>query len=221
MPNPSHVTRFAPSPTGALHLGNARTALFNDLAARATGGRMILRIEDTDAGRSDETMLVRLLADLRWLGLEWAEGPDVGGPSQPYRQSERRAHYAGAVASLCAQGLAYPCFCSPEELPAWPWTSLNWLQRSKDRPACFSAATALQHAGGLPDTPSGYQSYFAYLAWLAQDEATQRDLKFEQMSKGWLIGSDAFKKALIEDQQELKDQQSMAHLGLAQGQSLI
>jgi glutamyl-tRNA synthetase len=116
MPNPSHVTRFAPSPTGALHLGNARTALFNDLAARATGGRMILRIEDTDAGRSDETMLVRLLADLRWLGLEWAEGPDVGGPSQPYRQSERRAHYAGAVASLCAQGLAYPCFCSPEEL---------------------------------------------------------------------------------------------------------
>ena len=79
----------------------------------------------------------------------------------------------------------------------------------------------MQHAGGLPDTPSGYQSYFAYLAWLAQDEATQRELKFEQMSKGWLIGSDAFKKALIEDQQELKDQQIMAHHGLAQGQSLI
>ncbi len=111
-----HVTRFAPSPTGALHLGNARTALFNDLAARASGGRMVLRIEDTDAERSDETLLRRLLEDLRWLGLEWAEGPDVGGPRGPYRQSERGAHYAAAIATLEAQGRVYPCFCSPEEL---------------------------------------------------------------------------------------------------------
>ena len=116
MPAAPHVTRFAPSPTGALHLGNARTALFNDLAARASGGRMVLRIEDTDAGRSDEAMLVQLLADLRWLGLEWSEGPDVGGAHGPYRQSERGEHYSRAVASLEAQGRVYPCFCSPEEL---------------------------------------------------------------------------------------------------------
>jgi len=111
-----YVTRFAPSPTGALHLGNARTALFNDLAARASGGRMVLRIEDTDAGRSDETLLVSLLEDLRWLGLEWSEGPDVGGGRGPYRQSERGGHYARAIEALEAQGRVYPCFCSPEEL---------------------------------------------------------------------------------------------------------
>ena len=111
-----YVTRFAPSPTGALHLGNARTALFNDLAARASGGRLVLRIEDTDAERSDEGLLQSLLEDLRWLGLEWAEGPDVGGPHAPYRQSERAPHYALAVAALEAQGRVYPCFCSPEEL---------------------------------------------------------------------------------------------------------
>jgi glutamyl-tRNA synthetase len=111
-----YVTRFAPSPTGALHLGNARTALFNDLAARASGGRMVLRIEDTDAERSDEALLERLLEDLRWLGLDWAEGPDVGGAHGPYRQSERGRHYAAAIATLEAAGRVYPCFCTPEEL---------------------------------------------------------------------------------------------------------
>ena len=111
-----YVTRFAPSPTGALHLGNARTALFNDLAARASGGRMVLRIEDTDAERSDEALLAHLLEDLRWLGLQWAEGPDVGGAHGPYRQSERGASYAAAIATLDAAGRVYPCFCTPEEL---------------------------------------------------------------------------------------------------------
>ena len=111
-----YVTRFAPSPTGALHLGNARTALFNDLAARASGGHMILRIEDTDAERSDEALLAGLLADLRWLGLGWAEGPDVGGTHGPYRQSERGDVYAEALDDLRSQGRVYPCFCSPEEL---------------------------------------------------------------------------------------------------------
>ena len=115
LPGP-HVTRFAPSPTGALHLGNARTALLNDLAARSSGGRMLLRIEDTDAGRSDSRLLDGLIEDLHWFGLEWAEGPDVGGPNGPYRQSERKGRYAAAVARLEAAGHAYPCFCSPEEL---------------------------------------------------------------------------------------------------------
>jgi glutamyl-tRNA synthetase len=116
MPAAPYVTRFAPSPTGALHLGNARTALFNDLAARASGGRMVLRIEDTDAERSEDALLARLLEDLRWLGLEWVEGPDVGGAHGPYRQSERSEHYARAIESLEALGRVYPCFCSPEEL---------------------------------------------------------------------------------------------------------
>jgi glutamyl-tRNA synthetase len=110
------VTRFAPSPTGALHLGNARTALLNDLLARASGGRMVLRIEDTDAGRSDAGLLDRLLGDLRWLGLEWAEGPDVGGPLGPYLQSQRAGHYDRAVGQLEDEGLVYPCFCSPKTL---------------------------------------------------------------------------------------------------------
>ena len=79
MSSPRHDTRFAPSPTGSLHLGNARTALFNFLAARASGGRFILRIEDTDAERSADPLLDRQLADLRWLGLNWDEGPDRGG----------------------------------------------------------------------------------------------------------------------------------------------
>ena len=116
MPAVRYITRFAPSPTGALHLGNARTAFFNDLAARAGGGRLVLRIEDTDAARSDEALLERLLEDLSWLGLEWSEGPDLGGAHGPYRQSQRGEHYARAVATLEAQGRVYPCFCSPEEL---------------------------------------------------------------------------------------------------------
>jgi glutamyl-tRNA synthetase len=112
----TRITRFAPSPTGYLHLGNARTAFFNHLAARAGGGRMVLRIEDTDAERSDDGLSLRLLEDLRWLGIEWGEGPDVGGPHAPYRQSERGGVYAAAVEALRARALVYPCFCTPEEL---------------------------------------------------------------------------------------------------------
>jgi glutamyl-tRNA synthetase len=110
------VTRFAPSPTGHLHLGNARTAFFNYLAARSGAGRFVLRVEDTDADRSDATLIERLLDDLRWLGLTWDEGPDRGGPHGPYLQSERAEIYAQALAALRAAGRAYPCFCRPEEL---------------------------------------------------------------------------------------------------------
>jgi glutamyl-tRNA synthetase len=116
MPATGHITRFAPSPSGALHLGNARTALFSWLAARATGGRFVLRVEDTDAERSLEASLEQQLQELRWLGLEWDEGPDVGGPHGPYRQSQRAAVYEAALQRLAAQGQTYPCFCSPEEL---------------------------------------------------------------------------------------------------------
>ena len=116
MPAAALTTRFAPSPTGALHLGNARTALFSWLAARASGGRFVLRVEDTDAGRSQDELLEKQLDELRWLGLTWDEGPGVGGPHGPYRQSERGSVYAAALAKLEAGGQTYPCFCSPEEL---------------------------------------------------------------------------------------------------------
>ncbi len=112
----SIVTRFAPSPTGQLHLGNARTALFNFLAARKYGGRFILRVEDTDIARSEERHTQALLQDLRWLGLSWEEGPDVGGASAPYKQSERNDIYNEWLTKLDAQGLTYPCYCSQAEL---------------------------------------------------------------------------------------------------------
>jgi nondiscriminating glutamyl-tRNA synthetase len=108
--------RFAPSPTGQLHVGNARTALFNWLLAKGHGGTLVLRIEDTDAGRSTMESEQAILEDLRWLGLGWDEGPDVGGPHAPYRQSERLESYQLAARDLMDRGLAYRCFCTPEEL---------------------------------------------------------------------------------------------------------
>jgi glutamyl-tRNA synthetase len=110
------VTRFAPSPTGELHLGNVRTALFNWLLARRDGGRFVLRIEDTDAERSRAEHTAHQLEDLRWLGLDWDEGPGVGGPAAPYEQSRRAAIYDQAFGRLAARGLVYPCYCSALEL---------------------------------------------------------------------------------------------------------
>lgn len=110
------VTRFAPSPTGSLHLGNARTAFFSFLWARKGGGRFILRIEDTDAERSQQRFYEGLLADLRWLGLDWDEGPDVGGPSAPYSQAERGDFYRGLYDELLRTARAYPCYCTADEL---------------------------------------------------------------------------------------------------------
>jgi glutamyl-tRNA synthetase len=112
------VTRFAPSPTGELHLGNARTALFNLLLARHAGGRFLLRIEDTDAERSLEAHTRALLEDLRWLGIEWDAGPDREDGAGPYRQSQRGALYAGYFARLVERGAVYPCYCTPLELEA-------------------------------------------------------------------------------------------------------
>jgi glutamyl-tRNA synthetase len=110
------ITRFAPSPTGSLHLGNARTAFFSHLWARKSGGRFILRIEDTDVERSQLRFRDELMAEMRWLGLDWDEGPDIGGPSAPYSQAERGEFYATLYAQLEATGLAYPCYCTAEEL---------------------------------------------------------------------------------------------------------
>ena len=108
--------RFAPSPTGYLHVGGARTALFNWLYARRHGGTFILRIEDTDVERSSADMVAGILDGLRWLGIDWDEGPVVGGPHGPYFQSERLDRYRAAAARLVAGGHAYYCYCSPGRL---------------------------------------------------------------------------------------------------------
>jgi len=108
--------RFAPSPTGWLHIGGARTALYNFLFARKHGGKFILRIEDTDRSRSTEEAIKAIIDDMKWLGLFWDEGPEVGGPYGPYRQIERTELYQQAVQKLVSSGAAYYCFCTPEEL---------------------------------------------------------------------------------------------------------
>ena len=108
--------RFAPSPTGMLHVGNARTALFNWLLARAGGGQLILRLEDTDLQRSTSRSAGGIIDDLRWLGLDWDEGPEQGGDFGPYRQSERLDLYRAEARRLLDAGQAYHCFCSPDDL---------------------------------------------------------------------------------------------------------
>jgi len=108
--------RMAPSPTGRTHLGSGRTALYNYLLASQTGGQFIIRIEDTDRKRYDPAAEEELIDTLRWLGLEWEEGPDVGGPYAPYRQSERKEIYQEFARQLIEMGQAYYCFCSPERL---------------------------------------------------------------------------------------------------------
>ena len=108
--------RFAPSPTGHLHVGNARTALFNWLMAHGAGGTFILRIEDTDQGRSTKEAEAAIFEGLRWLGLDWDEGPDVGGPHAPYFQMERLDLYEAHAERLVAEGKAYACTCTREEL---------------------------------------------------------------------------------------------------------
>src|SRR5579862_6828683 len=110
--------RFAPSPTGHLHVGNARTALFNWLLARGSGGTFILRVEDTDAERSTRESEEAILRDLRWLGLDWDEGVGVGGSHGPYRQSERLHLYQSYATELLSADAAYYCFCSAERLGA-------------------------------------------------------------------------------------------------------
>jgi glutamyl-tRNA synthetase len=110
--------RFAPSPTGYLHVGGARTALFNWLFARRNGGVFVLRIEDTDLERSSDEMVEGILDGLRWLGLDWDEGPKIGGPHAPYFQSQRLDRHRAMAERLVAAGAAYYCYCTPEELKA-------------------------------------------------------------------------------------------------------
>ncbi|MFB3922642.1 MAG: glutamate--tRNA ligase [Terriglobia bacterium] len=135
MTTPPRV-RFAPSPTGQIHVGNARTALFNWLFARHHGGVFVLRIEDTDVERSREEYERQLLEDLRWFGLDWDEGPDVGGPFGPYRQSERLETYRRHAMHLIDAGHAYFCFCSAEQLEAERQAALKSGQQPRYSGRC-------------------------------------------------------------------------------------
>ncbi len=159
--------RFAPSPTGHLHVGGARTALFNWLFARHEGGRFILRVEDTDVERSSADLESGILDDLRWLGLAWDEGPDRGGAFGPYRQSERVAIYRDGAERLVAQGKAYPCFCTDEELerkkedrrranlpPQYDGTCRR-LERSRTRAQARRGKGRERALSSFPPTPSG------------------------------------------------------------------
>src|SRR5664280_823265 len=113
---PKPRVRFAPSPTGELHVGNARTALFNWMFARHHGGDFVLRIEDTDESRSALAYQVNLIDDLKWLGMDWDEGPQKEGVYGPYKQSERLNIYEDHLKRLITAGLVYPCYCTEEEL---------------------------------------------------------------------------------------------------------
>lgn len=108
--------RFAPSPTGTLHLGGARTAIYNWAFARRNGGSFVLRIDDTDPERSTDENVAQILTSLRWLGIDWDEGPEVGGDHGPYFQMQRAGNYHAALDEMKSSGAAYPCFCSAEEL---------------------------------------------------------------------------------------------------------
>jgi nondiscriminating glutamyl-tRNA synthetase len=129
--------RFAPSPTGHLHVGNVRTALFNWLLARGHQGAFILRIEDTDVERSTVESDATIVDDLRWLGLDWDEGPEVGGPVGPYRSSERLDIYQSRARALLEEGRAYYCFCTPDQLDAERKTAL-----ANNLPAKYSGRCA-------------------------------------------------------------------------------
>jgi glutamyl-tRNA synthetase len=162
MPEPSTIAasyrgRLAPSPTGTLHLGVARTALCSWLRARKHNGVLAMRIEDIDGPRVVPGSAEAIMADLRWLGLDWDEGPDCGGAHAPYLQSERTALYTTAIEKLTQRGYVYPCTCSRKDIagvasaphgelgPIYPGTCRNGATRS-DRPA----AMRFKHQGAAP-----------------------------------------------------------------------
>lgn len=162
--------RFAPSPTGHLHIGSARTALFNWLYARQLNGAYVLRIEDTDRQRSTVDFERTIIEDLAWLGLAWDEGPDIGGPHGPYRQTERLTigRYGEVTQELMAAGHAYECFCSPEELEAERALALaaGWMPKYSGRCRRLSGEEKAKRVGAGPPpvvrflVPDGRQIVF-------------------------------------------------------------
>jgi glutamyl-tRNA synthetase len=147
------VVRFAPSPTGRMHIGSARTALYNYLLARQTGGKFILRIEDTDQKRFEPTAEEEIITGLRWLGLIWDEGPDVGGPNGPYLQSLAKDDHLAHARKLVDEGKAYPCFCTTERLAALR----EEQRRNKEQPRYDGACRTLDPADAARRMAAGEQ----------------------------------------------------------------
>ncbi len=145
---PPARVRFAPSPTGYLHIGGVRTALFNWLWARKTKGGFILRIEDTDQERSTRESVAVIFDSLRWLGLDWDEGPEVGGAHGPYTQMERLAVYREFAEKLIASGKAYRCYCTKEELDAQ-----RAALKARDPKAQFRYPGTCRHRNDAPGLP--------------------------------------------------------------------
>jgi len=160
--------RFAPTPSGHLHIGNARTALLAWLQVRAAGGQFVLRMEDIDKPRSRPALAEEILTDLRWLGLDWDEGPDVGGPYGPYVQSAREDLYQAALARLEQEGWLYPCYCSRAQIqaiasaphglasegPVYPGTCRNLTPEERAQRAAAGKPPSLRFA--LPDEPLSF-----------------------------------------------------------------
>ncbi|HEU4407366.1 MAG TPA: tRNA glutamyl-Q(34) synthetase GluQRS [Polyangiaceae bacterium] len=194
--------RLAPSPTGELHLGGAATFLVAWLEARAAGGSLVLRVEDLDGARVRPGSAEALLADLGWLGLDWDEGPDRGGPSGPYVQSERAAHYEAALARLAGRGLVYACDCSRAEIaraasaphgpddegPRYPGT----CRPLGLRPRAFRRPPALRFA-----LPEGARAAYRDLARGGRDEAVAETTGDFVLRRG--DGAFAYQLAVVVD----------------------
>ncbi len=179
-------TRFAPSPTGHLHLGGARTALYAYLLARKTGGQFILRIEDTDMKRTAPGAEQEIIDGLRWLGLDYDEGPDIGGKFGPYRQTERREIYAHHARLLVDSGHAYPCFCTPERLDK---VRQDQMQR-KENPHYDGTCRILSHDEAAKRIASG-EPY---------------TIRFKMPHDGATIAHDHLRGDIVTENKQLNDQ---------------
>jgi glutamyl-tRNA synthetase len=187
---PSYRGRLAPSPTGYLHLGHARTFWTAYERSRAAGGVLVLRDEDLDPARSRAEFRAAMLEDLRWLGIEWREGPDVGGPFGPYRQSERRAFYLEAWARLVAGGHVYPCVCSRRDIARAaeaPHEGRAGVRHAQDDEPHYPGTCRPRVGASLraPDTPAGLNWRFRVPDG---EEITFEDLK--QGRQGFVAGGD-------------------------------
>jgi glutamyl-tRNA synthetase len=167
-------TRFSPSPTGMLHLGNVRTGLFSALYAKGNNGNFILRIEDTDATRSEHKYAEILQDDLQWLGITWQEGPGVGGPQEPYWQSQRHGIYAELYQKLEDKNLAYPCFCSEQEL-----AMTRKIQLSRGKPPRYAGTcSALSKEEVMTRISAGKQPALRFRV------PTNTVIEFNDLAKG-------------------------------------
>jgi nondiscriminating glutamyl-tRNA synthetase len=176
--------RFAPSPTGHLHVGNARTALFNWLLARGHGGTFVLRIEDTDAERSTAASERSILEDIRWLGLTWDEGPDVSGPYPPYRQSERLDTYRERADAMIAAGQAFYCFCTAETIEAQRQAALAEGRVPRYEGTCRSIPLETARARRAAGEPAVIRFKIPDVEEVAFDDAVRGHVSFKREMLG-------------------------------------